>query len=137
MPALVHSSPDAEDLVSRLRRVISTVDLNCQCRVRLEGALDRFTALEHRRQARQAIANAREQRDQIIARLAFLAEIDELTEQEPDTSVFSETAALFDEIAVAAGDAAKSVRICATLSRQKYGSAASRDREASANIGSA
>ena len=80
MPALVHSSPDAEDLVSRLRRVISTVDLNCQCRVRLEGALDRFTALEHRRQARQAIANAREQRDQIIARLAFLAEIDELTD---------------------------------------------------------
>lgn len=120
MPVLVYSSPDAEDLVSRLRRVISTVDLNCRCRTRLEGALDRFTALEHRRQARKAIAGAREQRDQIIARLAFLAEIDELTEQEADTSVFSETATLFDEIAAAAGDAARSIRMCAILSQRKY-----------------
>ena len=120
MPVLVYSSPDAEDLVSRLRRVISGVDLNCRCRARLEGALDRFTGLEHRRQARKAIADAREQRDQIIARLAFLAEIDELTEQEADTTVFSETATLFDEIARAAGNAARSIRACVIWSQKKY-----------------
>jgi hypothetical protein len=41
----------------------------------LEGALDRFVTLEHRRQMRRALAEAREQRDLIIARLAFLDEV--------------------------------------------------------------
>jgi hypothetical protein len=120
MPVLAYSSPDADDLVSRLRRVLTTVDLNCRCRTRLEGALDRFTALEHRRQARSAISHVREQRDQIVARLAFLAEIDEVTEQEADVTVFDEVAAIFDEIAAAATDSAKSIRICSFLANRKY-----------------
>ena len=118
MPVLVY--PDADDLVSRLRRVISTVDLNCHCPTRLEAALDRFTALEHRREARKALLAARGHRDQIIARLTFLAEIDELTEQEPDITVFTETAALFEEIAGAAADAARAVRLCTGLSQSRY-----------------
>jgi len=120
MPQLAYSSSDADDLVSRLRRVLSTVDLNCRCRGRLEGALDRFTALEHRRQARRELSHVREQRDQIVARLALLAEIDELTEQEPDVTVFDEIAMIFDEIATAAADSAKSIRICAFLANRKY-----------------
>ena len=120
MPVLAYSSSDADDLVSRLRRVLSAVDLNCRCRARLEGALDRFTALEYRRQARKGIADAREHRDQIIARLAFLAEIDELTEQEPDNTVFGEIATLFDEIAAAAAVAAKAIRHSAFLAQRRY-----------------
>jgi hypothetical protein len=118
MPVLVYSS-DADDLVLRLRRVLSTVDLDCGCRVRLEGALDRFTALEYRRQMRKALAEAREQRDQIIARLAFLAEIDEITEHEPDRTVFVEVATLFDEIGAAATGAAKAIRSTASLARKR------------------
>lgn len=114
MPALAYSS-DTNDLVSRLRRVLSGIDLDCQCRVRLEGALSRFTALEYRRQIRKALAEARERRDQIVARLAFLAEIDELTEQESDHSVFAEVAMLFDEISAAASDASRAIRSTASL----------------------
>ncbi len=120
MPVLAYSSSDPDDLVARLRRILSTVELNCRCRTRLEGALDRFTALEHRRQARKALSHAREQRDQIVARLALLAEVDELTEQEPDITVFDEIATIFDEVAAAATDSAKSIRICSFLANRKY-----------------
>jgi hypothetical protein len=68
---------------------------------------------------RRALAEARENKDQIIARLAFLAEIDELTEHEPDRTVFAEVAALFDEISVAAGEAAKAIRSVASLTPMK------------------
>lgn len=119
MPALAYSS-ETDDLVTRLRRILSAVDLDCGCRVRLEGALDRFTALEYRRQTRKALSQAREQRDQIIARLAFLAEIDELTEQESDRTVFAEVAVLFDEIGAAAIEAAKAIRSIACFPHGKY-----------------
>ncbi len=118
MPALARSS-ETNDLVLRLRRVLSGVDLDCQCRVTLEGALNRFTALEYRRHVRKALAGAREQRDQIVARLAFLAEIDELTEQEPDRSVFAEVAMLFDEIGAAASEASMAIRSVASLTRAR------------------
>lgn len=98
------------DLVSRLRRVLLAVDLDCACQTRLEGALNRFTSLESRRQARNALSFARENKDQIIARLAFLAELDELTATESDQTVFDEMALLFDEIGAAAADAASAVR---------------------------
>jgi hypothetical protein len=118
MPVLAYSS-QKDDLVLRLRRLLSAVDLDCDCRATLHGALDRFTALEYRRQMRRALAEARENKDQIIARLAFLAEIDELTEHEPDRTVFAEVAALFDEISVAAGEAAKAIRSVASLTPMK------------------
>lgn len=114
MPVLAYSSLK-DDLVLRLRRLLSGVDLDCECRTALHGALDRFTALEYRRQMRRALAEARENRDQIIARLAFLAEIDEITEQELDRTVFAEVAALFDEIGAAAVEAAKAIRSAESL----------------------
>ncbi len=100
----------ATDLVSRLQRVLLAVDLDCSCRTRLDGALNRFSSLEYRRQIRKALAAAREHKDQIIARLAFLAELDEITESESDQTVFEEMALLFDEISIAAAEAAVAIR---------------------------
>jgi hypothetical protein len=114
MPMLAYSS-DTTDLVARLRRVLTGIDLDCSCRATLDGALERFTSLEYRRQMRRAIAEAREQRDQIVARLAFLAEIDEITEQEADRSVFAEVGLLFDEIGVAAAEAARVIRAATAM----------------------
>lgn len=109
--------PGTTDLVARLRRVILTTDLNCGCQDTLKRALDRFTALEDRRQMRGALAEAREQRDQIIAKLAFLTDLNEITEREPDRTVFEEMAILFDEICGAATEAALAIRASAPFRR--------------------
>jgi hypothetical protein len=118
MPVLAYS-PEKDDLVARLHRLLSAVDLDCDCRAALHGALERFTALEYRRQMRRALAEARENKDQIIARLAFLAEVDEITEHERDRTVFTEVAMLFDEIGTAAADAAKAIRTATSLMPMK------------------
>lgn len=118
MRALANTAEPA-DLVSRLRRVLLAVDLDCQCRRSLEDALDRFTSLEYRRQRREALGDAREHRDRIIARLAFLAELDEVTEGEADVTIFEEMAILFDEIGEASTGAANAIRSIALLSRRK------------------
>lgn len=116
MGALVNTA-GTTDLVCRLRRVLLAADLDCQCRASLEGALNRFTSLEYRRQRRKALADAREHRDQIIARLAFLAELDEVTEGEADATIFEEMAILFDEIGDASAAAANAIRSIAFISR--------------------
>lgn len=118
MRALVNTA-ETTDLVRRLRRVLLAVDLDCQCRASLEGALNRFTSLEYRRQRRKALADAREHRDQIIARLAFLAELDEVTEGEADATIFEEMAILFDEIGDASAAAANAIRSTAFFSRRE------------------
>jgi hypothetical protein len=110
MSTLVHAPQTTTDLVARLRRVLAAVDLDCGCRTTLEGALNRFSSLEHRRQIRQALATAREQKDQIIARLAFLAELDDITIRESDQTVFEEMALLFGEIAASAAEASNAIR---------------------------
>jgi hypothetical protein len=93
---------DAGDLVSRLRRDLSMVEIDCACRTTLDSALNRFSALEHRRRLLAALADARRHRDWIAAQLGFLAELDDITECESDSTVFEEMALLFDEIAAAA-----------------------------------
>jgi hypothetical protein len=117
MRALLNTA-ETTDLVRRLRRVLLAVDLDCQCRASLEGALNRFTSLEYRRQRRKALADAREHRDEIIARLAFLAELDEVTEGEADATIFEEMAILFDEIGDASASAANAIRSTAFFSRR-------------------
>jgi hypothetical protein len=107
MPTL---APDAGDLVSRLRRDLSTVQLDCVCRTNLNSALDRFSAHEHRRRLHMGLEDARRHRDWIAAQLAFLAELDEITEGERDGTVFEERALLFDEICAAAAAAAVAIR---------------------------
>lgn len=113
MPVLSPSQP--EDLFHRLRRVLSLLHLDCECRETLDGVLDRFSSLELRRQLKTALGHARGQRDWISAQLDFLADLDEITEQEADDSVFEEMAMLFDEIRVAATSAAKAIRQAVTV----------------------
>ena len=101
---------DASDLISRLRRDLSAVELDCDCRTVLDSALDRFSAFEERRRLRTGLQHARRQRDWIAAQLAFIAELDEITDHETDRTVFEEMALLFDEIGTAAGEAALAIR---------------------------
>jgi hypothetical protein len=101
---------DVGDLVSRLRRDLSAVEIDCASRTTLDSALTRFSAIEHRRRLSAAIEDARRQRDWIAAQLAFLAELDDITDRESDSSVFEEMALLFDDIVAAAGAAAHTIR---------------------------
>lgn len=97
-------------LVARLQGVLSSVDFDCRCREKLEGALERFSALEQRRTLRRGLAEARDQRDRIAAILSFLSELDQIAETEPDRSVFEEIALLFDEISISAAAGAAAIR---------------------------
>lgn len=98
------------DLLARLRRVLAKVEAETGPPGRFEGALARFTSLERRRMRRKALADAREYKDLIIARLVFLAELDEVTDSERDLTVFEEIALQFEEIGAAATGAAVSIR---------------------------
>lgn len=98
------------DAVNRLRRVLTGVSLDCECRTTLDGALDRFSTFERRRQLRDGIQQARLQRDMIAGQLRFLADLDEITEREADRTVFEEMALLFDEISASATAAARAIR---------------------------
>lgn len=115
MSALLNPTA-SKDLIIRLQRILAAAQLNCQCRAALDGALERFSALESHRTLKSALAEARHQREWIAAQLAFLAELDEITELETDDSVFEEVAALFDEIAASAKSAAQVIRNTTTPS---------------------
>jgi len=111
-------SPRRSDLSLRLHRVLSSAELDCECRTKLDQALDRFSVLEARRQLRSALKEARHRRDLIADQISYLADIDEITENETDISVFKELALLFDEIADQADKAADALRELETLSAQ-------------------
>ncbi len=111
----VHSPSQPEDLFHRLRRILSSLHLDCECRETLDGALDRFSSLESRRQLKCALAQARRQRDWISAQVGFLDDLNDISEHEADESVFEEMAMLFDEISAAAMSAAKSIRGAAAV----------------------
>ncbi|WP_353186597.1 hypothetical protein [Bosea sp. (in: a-proteobacteria)] len=100
----------ASELIGRLRRVLRPEELDCACRKTLDGALDRFDHLERRREARRWLSSARGHKERIAALLAFLSELDTLTEVERDRSVFEEMALLFVEIARSAEAGAASLR---------------------------
>ncbi len=114
MPNLAQAT-ESGDLVFRLRRVLTDVQLDCQCRTTLDKALDRFSVLEHRRRLRNGLRQARLQRDWIANQLRFLAELDEITERETDHTVFEEMAVLFDEIRASAASAAQVIRETGSL----------------------
>ncbi|MCB1486322.1 MAG: hypothetical protein KDJ88_02570 [Bauldia sp.] len=95
------------DTVSRLRRVLSSVRLDCLCRATLDDALDRFLVLEHRRRLRGDLLDARRRRDWIATQLTFLADLDDLDEREVDKTVFAEMALLFEGIAAEAAKTAQ------------------------------
>lgn len=97
-------------VVRRLATVLQGVDLDCECRARLDQALARFEALENRRTAREHLANARRQRERIEAVFFFLRDIDALASTEQDHGLYEEVALLFEDIAKAASEGARSMR---------------------------
>lgn len=115
-------SPRHVDLSLRLHRVLSSAELDCECRTKLDQALDRFSVLENRRQLRNGLREARHRRNLIADQLSYLADIDEITENESDLSVFKEMALLFDEIADQADQAADVLREIETLTTQAVNS---------------
>lgn len=96
--------------VRRFATLMKDVQLDCECRSRLDEALARFAALEERRLACQHLANARRQRERIVAALVFLQDLDDLVATESDRSVFLDIAMLFEEIATTATTGAESMR---------------------------
>lgn len=102
------------DVVDRLRHVLTRIELDCKCQDILASALDRFASLEKRRFARRQLAQARDARNRIVAFLSLLSELDELTESEPDRTVFKEMELLFSEIVDCAFAGAVALRQIAT-----------------------
>lgn len=111
-----HNAPPSgtqRGIADRIRTVLAGLDLDCTCRERLDAALSAFVALEEKRGARQALMEARHQRETIVALLGLLSEIDEIGFTEPDTSVFEEIALLFEDIGRAAQCGAAAIRTAA------------------------
>ncbi|WP_051357156.1 hypothetical protein [Azorhizobium doebereinerae] len=101
---------DTGHLIARLQTILTLVELDCDCRRSLSEAIDRFAAMERRRVSRHHITEARDHKSRIIALLAFLSELDQITEGENDRSVFEEMALLFVEIANCATAGAAALR---------------------------
>lgn len=97
--------------VHRIRTVIMSTAIDCDCRDRVESALQRFETLEHLRDQKRLVEDARHQRRTIAAILELLREIDELSFQDMDEGVLSEAALLFEDIAAAANAASRSLRL--------------------------
>ena len=111
-----HEEPREAAVVRRIRTVIDSVELDCECRARLDDALARFSALEQQRTMRQHLVLARQHRERIKAILDFLQEVDDLMISEPDHSVYAELALLFEEVASIATEGASAMHSLAVLS---------------------
>lgn len=98
------------DAIARLTAVMRNVQLDCECRSRLDEALDRFATLERRRAKLGNLSNACSQRRKIEAILLFLQDLDDLKATEQDHSVYNDIAFLFEDIAAAALEGAQAMR---------------------------
>ncbi|ODT72520.1 MAG: hypothetical protein ABS75_03440 [Pelagibacterium sp. SCN 63-23] len=90
-------APDA--LVGRIRGIIGSVALDCDCRQRVNEALQRFVELEQQRETRRHLLSSRQHRAAIAALVDLLAELEEISWREADRTVFAELAHVFDDIA--------------------------------------
>ncbi|TDQ14915.1 hypothetical protein [Phyllobacterium brassicacearum] len=97
--------------VRRIRTVIMNTALDCDCRHRVDSALQRFAALEHLRDQKRSLEDAHHQRRTIETILELLREFDELGFQDMDESVLREAALLFEDIAAAAQAASHSLKL--------------------------
>ncbi len=109
-PDLHRPGKDAALLITRLRRVIGQVVLDCDCQKRLDESIARFSEQEERRIARWQLSEARNQKQRIVAILHFLLELDRITENDADPTIFEEIALIFDEVGAAATLASKALR---------------------------
>lgn len=101
---MMHGPPmrleeDPGHLTQRIRNLIGTVALDCDCRQRVNDALQRFVAQEQDRHDRRCLLDARQQRASIAALVELLGELEEVSWQEGDRTVFAELAHIFDDIA--------------------------------------
>lgn len=101
---------EALNLIARLQGVLTRADIDCSCRESLSGALGRFSDLETKRLSRRSLLRARDHKDRIVAILALLSDLNQLTENEKDRTVFVEMALLFDEISQSAAAGAAALR---------------------------
>ena len=98
-PLTIEPSADAGHLTRRIRNLIGTVALDCDCRQRVNDALQRFVTQEQQRHDRQCLMQARQHRASIAALVDLLGELEDVSWQEGDRSVFAELAHIFDDIA--------------------------------------
>ena len=119
-PDLV-ARPEPTPLSTRFRAVMDTLELDCQCRSKLDAALERFGALEQRRQLRGLILDARRQADRIATLLELVGELNAVSTDESDLSVFKEIALLFEDIKAAAARGAEDMIDAGNLERHGMG----------------
>jgi len=111
------SGAQPSHLLTRIRAVVGTLDLDCRCRGKIDEALARFESLETRRQLRGLILDARHQADRIAALLELVGELDTISMDETDLSVFEEIALLFEDIKAAAARGAEDMIVAHNLDR--------------------
>ena len=110
-PLTVEREEDAGRLTRRIRNLIGTVALDCDCRQRVNDALQRFVIQEQSRHDRRCLLDARQQRASIAALVDLLGELEDVTWQEGDRSVFGELALIFDDIGRMAVQGAAAMRL--------------------------
>lgn len=104
-------SEASEAFVQRIRGLITNVALDCDCRQRVNDALERFAVMEQHRTDRRHLLSSRQHRAAIAALVELLAELEEVGWQETDRSVFAELALLFEDIARHAMAGAEDLRL--------------------------
>lgn len=102
---------NAGQLTRRIRNLIGTVALDCDCRQRVNDALERFVTQEQDRLDRRHLLDARQQRASIAALVELLAELEEVSWREGDRTVFGELAHIFDDIARMAAQGSAAMRL--------------------------
>lgn len=116
-------------LLDRVRAVLDTLELDCRCRSKVDDALERFEALENRRQVRALILDARNQAERIAALLELVSELDTVRIDETDLGVFDEIAFLFADIGLAAACGAEDMMRARSLASGKESVLAAGDRD--------
>lgn len=107
------SASPSEVLVSRVRSIVEAAALDAPCRQRVKDALERFVALEQQREIRHHLLSSRRHRAAIVSLMDLLGELEETNWHEADRSVFTEFAALFEDIAQHALRGASDLRLLA------------------------
>lgn len=108
--APIRSTPVPDILVERIRSIIGTVALDCDCTQRVNDALGRFVEMEQQRELRRHLLSSRHHRAAIVALIDLLAELDDISWVEADRGVFVEFAHLFEDISEHALNGAADLR---------------------------